>query len=137
MKSLSEIKKENPFLVPDGYFDQLENNVMTQVQRLQKLHRRRKIYTISVAAAAVAALLIAINVWIFAPDKNNNNIQIAENETTSSNALLASSNNYDYGVLTTGDELPAVDFGDSDFDNVDYQILDYYSVEMAQLDLLY
>ena len=137
MKSLSEIKKENPFLVPDGYFDQMENDVMAQVQHLQKLHRRRKIYTISVAVAAVALLLITINVWIFAPDKSSNNTQLAENGTTSSNTLLASSNNYDYGVLTTGDELPAVDFGDSDFDNVDYQILDYYSDEMSQLDLLY
>ncbi|MBO4654564.1 MAG: hypothetical protein J5644_03365 [Bacteroidales bacterium] len=133
MENLNDIKKENPFLVPDGYFDQLENNVMDQVRHIQKLHHRRKIYTISVAVAAVAALLIAINVWIFAPDNNAQNPQLAEESPSS--VLLASSN--DYGVLTTGDALPDVDFEGSDFDNVDYQILDYYSDEMSQLDFLY
>ena len=133
MNTLNDIKKENPFTVPDGYFDQLENDVMVQVQHLQKLHHRRRIYTISVAAAAVVALLVAINVWIFAPDNNAKNPQLAEE--SSSSVLLASGN--DYGVLTTGDALPAVDFEDSDFDNVDYQILDYYSDEMSQLDFLY
>ena len=133
MNTLNDIKKENPFTVPDGYFDQLENDVMAQVRHLQKLHHRRRIYTISVAAAAVVALLVAINVWIFAPDNNAKNPQLAEE--SSSSVLLASGN--DYGVLTTGDALPAVDFEDSDFDNVDYQILDYYSDEMSQLDFLY
>ena len=137
MKNLSEIKKENPFLVPDGYFDQLENDVMAQVQHIQKLHHRRKIYTISVAVAAVAALLIAINVWIFAPDNNPNNSQLAAEETTNSTILLASSSDYDYGVLYNGEDLPTVDFEANDLDNVDYQILDYYSDEMSQLDLLY
>ncbi len=135
MKNLSEIKKENPFLVPDGYFDQLEENVMSQVKQVQKQEHRRRIYTISVAVAAVVALLVAINVWIFAPDNNGNNSQLAEESTNTNSVLLASGN--DYGVLTTGEALPAVDFEASDFDNVDYQILDYYSDEMSQLDNLY
>ena len=134
MKNLSEIKKENPFLVPEGYFDQLEQNVMSQVKQVQRQEHRRRIFTISVAAAAVVALLVAINVWIFLPD-NNQNTQLAEEVSNSSSILLASGN--EYGVLTTGEALPAVDFESSDFDNVDYQIIDYYSDELSQLDNLY
>ena len=129
MKSLDEIKKENPFLVPDGYFDQLESEVMLKVRMEQKKIHRRRIYTISVAVAAVAALLIAINVWIFAPENNGQNTELAEEGSNNSNILLASGN--DYGVLSNGEELPAVDFVASDLDNVDYQILDYYSDEMS------
>ena len=135
MKSLDEIKKENPFLVPDGYFDQLESEVMLKVRMEQKKIHRRRIYTISVAVAAVTALLIAINVWIFAPENNGQNTELAEEGSNNSSILLASGN--DYGVLSNGEELPAVDFEASDLDNVDYQILDYYSDEMSQLDLLY
>jgi uncharacterized membrane protein YdfJ with MMPL/SSD domain len=135
MKSLDEIKKENPFLVPDGYFDQLESEVMSKVRMEQKKNHRRRIYTISVAAAAVVALLVAINVWIFLPENNSQNTELAEEGSNNSNILLASGG--DYGVLSNGEALPAVDFEDSDLDNVDYQILDYYSDEMSQLDLLY
>ena len=135
MKSLDEIKKENPFLVPDGYFDQLESEVMLKVRMEQKKIHRRRIYTISVAVAAVTALLIAINVWIFAPENNGQNTELAEEGSNNSSILLASGN--DYGVLSNGEELPAVDFEASDLDNVDYQILDYYSDEMSQLDFLY
>lgn len=135
MKNLSEIKKENPFLVPDGYFDQLESEVMLKVRAEQKRVHRRRIYTISIAAAAVVALLVAINVWIFLPENNSQNTELAEEGSNNSNILLASGG--DYGVLSNGEALPAVDFEDSDLDNVDYQILDYYSDEMSQLDLLY
>lgn len=134
MKSLSEIKKENPFLVPDGYFDQLESEVMLKVRTEQKRIHRRRIYTISIAAAAVVALLVAINVWIFLPNNNGQSTELAK-EGSESSILLASGN--DYGVLSNGEALPAVDFENSDLDNVDYQILDYYSDEMSQLDLLY
>ena len=134
MKNLSEIKKENPFLVPDGYFDQLESEVMLKVRTEQKRIHRRRIYTISVAAAAVVALLVAINVWIFLPDNNGQSTELAK-EGNESSILLASGN--DYELLSNGEALPAVDFENSDLDNVDYQILDYYSDEMSQLDLLY
>lgn len=134
MKNLSEIKKENPFLVPDGYFDQLESEVMLKVRAEQKRIHRRRIYTISIAAAAVVALLVAINVWIFLPDDNGQSTELAK-EGSESSILLASSN--DHELLSNGEALPAVDFENSDLDNVDYQILDYYSDEMSQLDLLY
>jgi hypothetical protein len=134
MKNLSEIKKENPFLVPDGYFDQLESEVMSKVRAEQKRIHHRRIYTISVAAAAIVALLVAINVWIFLPDNNGQNTELAK-EGSESSILLASGN--DYELLSNGEALPAVDFENSDLDNVDYQILDYYSDEMSQLDLLY
>ena len=135
MKKLNDIPKENPFLVPDNYFDQLEQDVMAQVHQLQKATHRRRIYTIITAVAAVVALLIAINVWIFSPNNKAQDPALAQEGSTNSSVLLASSD--DNGVLSNGMTMPAVEFEEIDFDNVDYQILDYYSDEMSDLEYLY
>ena len=135
MKKLNDIPKENPFLVPDNYFEQMEQDVMAQVQQIQKATHRRKIYTRITAVAAMAALLIAINVWIFVPNHKGQDATIAQEETTSSSVLLASSNDSD--VLSNGEAMPTVEFEDIDFDNVDYQIIDYYVDEMSDLEYLY
>lgn len=135
MKKLNDIPKENPFLVPDNYFEQMEQDVMDQVHQIQKATHRRRIYTIITAVAAVVALLIAINVWIFSPDNKGQDATLAQEETTSSSVLLASSNDPD--VLSTGEAMPTVEFEEIDFDNVDYQILDYYVDEMSDLEYLY
>ena len=135
MKKLNDIPKENPFLVPDNYFEQLEQDVMAQVQQIQKATYHRKIYTRIIAVAAMAALLIAINVWIFVPNNKGQDATLAQEETTNSSVMLASGNELD--VLSTGEAMPAVDFEASDFDNVDYQILDYYSDEMSDFEYLY
>ena len=135
MKKLNDIPKENPFLVPDNYFEQLEQDVMAQVQQIQKATYHRKIYTRIIAVAAMAALLIAINVWIFVPNNKGQDATLAQEKTTNSSVMLASGNELD--VLSTGEAMPAVDFEASDFDNVDYQILDYYSDEMSDFEYLY
>ena len=135
MKKLNDIPKENPFLVPDNYFDELEQDVMAQVHQIQKATHRRRIYTIITAVAAVVALLIAINVWIFSPDNKGQDATLAQEGTTNSSVLLASSEDND--VLSTGASMPTVEFEEVDFDNVDYQILDYYVDEMSDLEYLY
>ena len=135
MKKLNDIPKENPFLVPDNYFEQLEQDVMAQAQQIQKATYHRKIYTRIIAVAAMAALLIAINVWIFVPNNKGQDATLAQEKTTNSSVMLASGNELD--VLSTGEAMPAVDFEASDFDNVDYQILDYYSDEMSDFEYLY
>ena len=136
MKKLNDIPKENPFLVPDNYFEQLEQDVMTQVQQIQKATHRRRIYTIITAVAAMVALLIAINVWIFLPDNKGQDATLAQEGTNSTSVLLASSEDND-DVLSTGASMPTVEFEEVDFDNVDYQILDYYIDEMSDLEYLY
>ena len=135
MKKLNDIPKENPFLVPDNYFDELEQDVMVQVHQIQKASHRRRIYTIITAAAAVVALLIAINVWIFSPDNKGQDATLAQESTNNTGVLLASSEDND--VLSNGVSMPTVEFEEVDFDNVDYQILDYYVDEMSDLEYLY
>lgn len=135
MKKLNDIPKENPFLVPDNYFDELEQDVMAQVHQIQKASHRRRIYTIITAVAAVVLLLIAINVWIFLPDNKGQDATLAQEGTTNTGVLLASSEDND--VLSNGIAVPSVEFEEVDFDNVDYQILDYYVDEMSDLEYLY
>ncbi len=135
MKKLNDIPKENPFLVPDNYFEQMEQEVMAQVHQIQKATHRRRIYTIITAVAAVVALLIAINVWIFSPDNKGQDATLAQEGITNTGVLLASSEDND--VLSNGIAVPTVDFEEVDFDNVDYQILDYYVDEMSDLEYLY
>ena len=135
MKKLNDIPKENPFLVPDNYFNELEQDVMAQVHQIQKASHRRRIYTIITAAAAVVALLIAINVWIFSPDNKGQDATLAQESTNNTGVLLASSEDND--VLSNGVSMPTVEFEEVDFDNVDYQILDYYVDEMSDLEYLY
>jgi len=135
MKKLNDIPKENPFLVPDNYFDELEQDVMAQVQQIQKATHRRRIYSIITAVAAVVALLIAINVWIFSPDNKGQDATLAQESTNNTGVLLASSEDND--VLSNGVSMPTVEFEEVDFDNVDYQILDYYVDEMSDLEYLY
>ncbi len=135
MKKLNDIPKENPFLVPDNYFEQMEQEVMAQVHQIQKATHRRRIYTIIPAVAAVVALLIAINVWIFSPDNKGQDATLAQEGIANSGVLLASSEDND--VLSNGIAVPTVEFEEVDFDNVDYQILDYYVDEMSDLEYLY
>lgn len=135
MKKLNDIPKENPFLVPDNYFEQMEQEVMAQVHQIQKATHRRRIYTIITAVAAVVALLIAINVWIFSPDNKGQDATLAQEGITNTGVLLASSEDND--VLSNGMAVPTVEFEEVDFDNVDYQILDYYVDEMSDLEYLY
>ena len=135
MKKLNDIPKENPFLVPDNYFEQMEQEVMAQVHQIQKATHRRRIYTIITAVAAVVALLIAINVWIFSPDNKGQDATLAQEGITNTGVLLASSEDND--VLSNGMAVPTVKFEEVDFDNVDYQILDYYVDEMSDLEYLY
>ncbi len=135
MKNLNDIPKENHFLVPDNYFEQMEQDVMAQAHRIQEATHRRRIHTRIIAAAAVVALLIAINVWFFYPNNKAQEATLAQEETTSGSVLLASSE--ENGMLTTGVSMPTVEFEEIDFDNVDYQILDYYSDEIADLEYLY
>ncbi len=134
MVKLNDIPKENHFLVPDNYFEQLEQEAMSQVRQEQKRLRHRRIYTIITAAAAVVALLVVINLWFVMPENKPQGSQLAEGESTTSVLLASSSGD---GVLSTGEAVPDVVIEEVDFDNIDYQILDYYSDEMSQLDLLY
>lgn len=125
MNSLEELKKENPFTVPEGYFEQLEENVVSQVARLKKLVLRRKIITYSAAVAAVAVLLISVNGFIFKSETPAENL--AQVETTTDKLLAVDNGN----LSALSGQYPEVNLDMVGFDNVDYQILDFYDDEMS------
>ena len=63
------VGKRNPFLVPDGYFDHLADQVMASLPDQQAASEKPKAKRISIrslyyyAAAAVCALVVSIAVW--------------------------------------------------------------------------
>ena len=65
------VGKRNPFLVPDGYFDHLADQVMASLpeQSEQQLSQQPKAKRIGIrklyyyAAAAVCALIVSVAVW--------------------------------------------------------------------------
>lgn len=129
---LQQVPKKNPFQVPENYFDDLENDVMAKVRQEQKVVKHRKIYTIAAAVAAVAVLVIALNIGLFSTGNDTQNQNLAENAVNTDQKLLASANDND--ITATYD--PIVVIEESNLDNVDYQIIDYYDDEMSE-DYLY
>ncbi|MCQ2270597.1 MAG: hypothetical protein MJZ52_05165 [Bacteroidales bacterium] len=129
---LQQVPKKNPFQVPENYFDDLENDVMAKVRQEQKVVKHRKIYTIAAAVAAVAVLVIVLNIGLFSTGNDTQNQNLAENAVNTDQKLLASANDND--ITATYD--PIVVIEESNLDNVDYQIIDYYDDEMSE-DYLY
>lgn len=129
---LQQVPKKNPFQVPENYFDDLENDVMAKVRQEQKVVKHRKIYTIAAAVAAVAVLVIVLNIGLFSIGNDTQNQNLAENAVNTDQKLLASANDND--ITATYD--PIVVIEESNLDNVDYQIIDYYDDEMSE-DYLY
>lgn len=122
LDSLQELRKSNPFIVPENYFDTMEEEVMARVKQQQIHSRHRRIYTIATAVAAVAALLIVLNIGVF--NNNGNATQLARAESITDNFI---------DPVTE----PEIAFEDYNLDNLDYQILDYYNDEQPEMDLLY
>lgn len=129
---LQQVPKKNPFQVPENYFDDLENDVMAKVRQEQKVVKHRKIYTIAAAVAAVAVLVIVLNIGLFSTGNETQNQNLAGNAVNTNQKLLASANDND--ITATYD--PIVVIEESNLDNVDYQIIDYYDDEMSE-DYLY
>lgn len=129
--SLQDLRKDNPFLVPDHYFDTLEKEVMAQIKQQQAHSRHRKIYTIATAVAAVAALLIVLNIGVFR--NNEETARLANNSAPATEQLFASSE------VGFSDEFaePEISLEDYELDNLDYQILDFYNDEQSEMDILY
>lgn len=62
MNELDKYKKQNPFIVPDGFFDALRDEVMETVRKEEKrrLFRRRVAFVSSAAAVLVIVLMVSI-----------------------------------------------------------------------------
>ena len=67
-----QVGKRNPFRVPDGYFDQLTEQVMASLPEKAPVQERPRAKRVVLrpwyfAAAAVAVFLVSVSVWQFFP----------------------------------------------------------------------
>lgn len=153
---LSSIKKEEVFQVPEGYFDELEESVMGKVRRHRRMVRTWKI---AAASAAAVILILCVNLWIFMPEQQDNTTMVAQTSPGSNVPLLAANTpaisglapaeipaatpvktvepaktNVKHSSSSNHDTADEVIINESELDNADYQILDYYTEELAQMD---
>ncbi|MDR0798727.1 MAG: hypothetical protein LBN18_03080 [Dysgonamonadaceae bacterium] len=79
--SLEDIKKENPFRTPEGYFDQLTSQIMSQLP--EKIEPEAKIVPLwsrikpwMYAAAAIAGITLTINLLGYNPFANKGTLNL-------------------------------------------------------------
>lgn len=148
---LSGIKKETPFTVPEGYFDELPNVISNRILRPEKKNfffslynfRQNPGYAIGLIAAL---LLIFVMVYLSRDHRTDQNLQI----TGISIELLIEEEpglidfSYDYFFYETWISLSEEDLSEdvfsdfpSDPDLNDETIIDYLSEEDVNIDLFY
>lgn len=68
MSELDKYKKQNPFTVPEGFFENFRGEVMETIRREEKRRLfRRRVAFLSSAAAVVVMLLVVSLFWKTAP----------------------------------------------------------------------
>lgn len=68
MTNLSDIKKENNFKVPDGYFDNFYDNLQEKIKTEEK--PKQKVFYLNFMMKVAAVLLVGL--LLFSPVNNNN-----------------------------------------------------------------
>lgn len=101
MIDLDTIKKEEQYKIPEGYFDQFPQQVMTQIR---KDKAKRQSIWLSAVAAVLAAVICSISVVRYIQQDDNLHQEIVKTE-------------FQEGQL-------------------EEQMVDYYSTELAQMDYL-
>ncbi len=82
---LEQLKNENPFLVPPGYFDRVSPFKVTHEPKVIKISIWRKYAKVVVAASVVALLLLAINLKQDQPiEMTNDSIALETNDLEAS-----------------------------------------------------
>lgn len=88
--NLEDIKMNNGFKIPDGYFENFENKIMNQIEneepKVISIFRRKYFYV-----ASIAATILVVIGFLFT---NNNNINSID-DTTLENYLVTEVSSYD------------------------------------------
>lgn len=91
MKKLEDIPKNNPFSVPDGYFDKLPGVIQARVaESTQKQSRPFFQYALRVALPVVALVIVAV-VYFMPSTRENYNDILASVDTEQLTAYLEES----------------------------------------------
>ena len=65
-----EVGKRNPFIVPDGYFDHLAEQVMAALPEQKPKAKSLWLRPVFYVAASVCILFICAGVWLALPDQH-------------------------------------------------------------------
>lgn len=88
--NLEDIKMNNGFKIPDGYFENFESKIMNQIEneepKVISIFRRKYFYV-----ASIAATILVVIGFLFT---NNNNINSID-DTTLENYLVTEVSSYD------------------------------------------
>ncbi|MEG1555581.1 MAG: hypothetical protein RR356_02510 [Bacteroidales bacterium] len=123
MKNLEELKEKNYFHVPEGFFEQLPNDILNTIKKEEKKNR---LYRKAIVAAAIAAIVVIGSVTIlFFPTP----------ETAVSVAISNSPKIESFVENPPPTNTPQV--YEEELDNIDYQIMEYYNEEVLNSDYLY
>jgi len=152
MGNLDQYRDENAFQVPDGYFENLQNEVIQKIHYHQKITRRNR-FIISFSSLA-ACLLIAVGLFSFFY-QDGQSVLVSSLDTVSNviiqKPLSEAATNPE---ITTADEIKlnetqlatsgSVKLAKKDiskeksrqFDELDYEIVESYSDELVYADIM-
>jgi hypothetical protein len=129
MKNLDDIRKENPFKVPDNYFEDVNRKIISATLGEEEGVRKISLYnrfrtTILIAASITGFIIISYSALkLLAPDKTHNQVSEAiyeMNQDSLVNDLDISSLEESASSLALPEEGPDV----SKKDIIDYLMLD-------------
>jgi hypothetical protein len=92
MKDDFNIKKNNPFKVPDGYFDDFAERMQNMVQSDAKELKKERSFFLKPAYAIAgisAIIVVVISVFLFDTSDQTNEFQISDNNQTDETGLIA------------------------------------------------
>jgi len=136
MKELKEISKQNPFKVPENYFEEVNRKILSETAGIYPGRIRKSIiirlrpYLAIAAAAAILIVLSYTAVRIFVPDKFKPGVPVITVSEFSNNYL----NEIDILTLEQNAEsasLPNVASGYTSNDIIDYLVfenIDIYDI---------
>jgi hypothetical protein len=74
---LEDINKKNPFLIPEGYFENLSDNIMLKIEKEKKRTKVLKLNLYLKRAISIAAILL-ISLFITQTNNNYDNVDSYE-----------------------------------------------------------
>lgn len=168
MIDINKIKKDNTsFQVPEGYFDELQDNVMQKVRQERDREKRRNRYMLISSIAASVALVLG-SIWIWLPGESSHSHVLVDN-TTSGKEIAGNIpkedtfrvNRYDLDMKVvevektsmldhavpatpvlanaplSGEKNVIVEDENATCVDIDYQILEHYQDELTFLDVYF
>ena len=149
MENLDQYRDKNAFQVPDGYFENLQNDIIQKIHHHQKITRRNR-FIISFSSVA-ACLLIVVGLFSFF-HQDGQYVLVSSLDTVSNAVIIReplseTETNQDAFTVDEKTQLTASGSVKStkkdtskdksrQFDELDYEIVESYSDELVYADIM-